>query len=210
MQFLHCEHYDGQLEGKIRQAILSTVTTISFGKSKVQHYESTKVVVSSIVYTFLHLEGICEFSDAFHRRDLKLLSFIRNCNILNSHGVTTVLMYSTLMSLHLLNCFFKVKKNLKGSLEVHWKFKLWEEKFAWDVNAKHCWPLSANFLYSKVYWQHPAIFCLFTFPAHTLNFHWKWRWWDQIQAIFLNIFYFEINFNLVSKNLVLWYGLLLH
>ena len=31
------------------------------------------MVVSSIVYTFLHLEGICEFSDAFHRRDLKLL-----------------------------------------------------------------------------------------------------------------------------------------
>ena len=95
LQFLHCEHYDGQLEGKIRQATLSTVTTISFGKSKVQHYESTKVVVSSIVYTFLHLEGICEFSDAFHRRDLKLASFIGNCNVVNSHGVATVLMYST-------------------------------------------------------------------------------------------------------------------
>lgn len=106
LQFLHCEHYDGQLEGKIRQATLSTVTTISFGKSKVQHYESTKVVVSSIVYTFLHLEGICEFSDAFHRRDLKLASFIGNCNVVNSHGVATVLMYSTLMSLDLLNCFF--------------------------------------------------------------------------------------------------------
>ena len=81
LQFIHCEHYDGQLEGKIRQATLSTVTTISFGKSKVQHYESTKVVVSSIVYTFLHLEGICEFSDAFHRRHLKLASFIGNCNV---------------------------------------------------------------------------------------------------------------------------------
>ena len=32
------------------------------------------MVVSSIVYTFLHLGGISsEFSDAFHRRDLKLL-----------------------------------------------------------------------------------------------------------------------------------------
>ena len=31
-------------------------------------YESTKVVVSSIVYTFLHLEGISDFSDAFQRR----------------------------------------------------------------------------------------------------------------------------------------------
>ena len=22
------------------------------------------------------------------------------------------------------------------------------------------------------------------FPAHNLNFHWRWRWWDQIQATF--------------------------
>ena len=28
-----------------------------------------------------------------------------------------------------------------------------------------------------------------TFPAHNLNFH--WRWWDRIQAIFLNLFYFK-------------------
>ena len=35
------------------------------------------------------------------------------------------------------------------------------------------------------------------FPTHNLNFHWRWRWWDQIQAIFLNIFYFTIK---SSKN----------
>ena len=29
------------------------------------------------------------------------------------------------------------------------------------------------------------------FPAHNLNFHWRWRWWDRIQAIFLNLFYFK-------------------
>ena len=28
------------------------------------------------------------------------------------------------------------------------------------------------------------------FPAHNLNFHWRWRWCDQIQAIFLNLLYF--------------------
>ena len=28
------------------------------------------------------------------------------------------------------------------------------------------------------------------FPAHILNFHWRWRWWDRMQAIFLNLFYF--------------------
>ena len=37
------------------------------------------------------------------------------------------------------------------------------------------------------------MFCLYTFPAHNLNFHWRWRWrwWAQIQAIFLNLFYFK-------------------
>ena len=28
------------------------------------------------------------------------------------------------------------------------------------------------------------------FPARNLNFHFRWRWWDQIQATFWNIFYF--------------------
>ena len=28
-------------------------------------------------------------------------------------------------------------------------------------------------------------------PASNLNFH--WRWWDRIQAIFLNLFYFILN-----------------
>ena len=32
-------------------------------------------------------------------------------------------------------------------------------KFAWDVKAKHCW---ADFSLSKVCWQHPAMFCLYT------------------------------------------------
>ena len=29
------------------------------------------------------------------------------------------------------------------------------------------------------------------FPAHNLNFHRRWRWWDQIQAIFLNLLYLK-------------------
>ena len=28
------------------------------------------------------------------------------------------------------------------------------------------------------------------FPTNSLNFHWGWRWWDRIQPIFLNLFYF--------------------
>ena len=30
------------------------------------------------------------------------------------------------------------------------------------------------------------------FPAHNLNFHLRWMWWNGIQAIFLNLFYFNI------------------
>ena len=28
------------------------------------------------------------------------------------------------------------------------------------------------------------------FPTNNLNFHWRWRWWNRIQAIILNLFYF--------------------
>ena len=28
------------------------------------------------------------------------------------------------------------------------------------------------------------------FPANNLNFQWRWRWWDQIHTIFLNLFCF--------------------
>ena len=38
------------------------------------------------------------------------------------------------------------------------------------------------------------------FPAHNLNFHWKWRWWDRIQAMFLNLFYFNSHDTLGNKN----------
>ena len=29
------------------------------------------------------------------------------------------------------------------------------------------------------------------FPSNNLNFHWRWRWWDRIQAIFLNPLHFK-------------------
>ena len=29
------------------------------------------------------------------------------------------------------------------------------------------------------------------FPANNLNFHYRWRWWDQIQAIFLSFIHFN-------------------
>ena len=38
------------------------------------------------------------------------------------------------------------------------------------------------------------MFCLYTSSKlyrQNLNFHSRWRWWDRIQAIFLNLFYFK-------------------
>ena len=72
-------------------------------------------------------------------------------------------------------------------LHLQWKFKLWAGKFTWGNKAKHYRGMSTTFLFSKVCWRCPAMFCLYTsrnFPAHNLNFLWKWRWWDQIQATF--------------------------
>ena len=54
--------------------------------------------------------------------------------------------------------------------------------------------MPTNFLSSKVCLQRPAMFCLYTFLSHNLNFHRRWRWWIQFrhlhQAIFLIFFYF--------------------
>ena len=93
----------------------------------------------------------------------------------------------------------KVETILKCSLDLipspspSVKIQIMAGKFAWGVKAKHCWPLSKNFWKQKNCWHHPAMFCLITsskLSRHNLNFHWRWMWWDQIQAIFLNLFYF--------------------
>ena len=88
--------------------------------------------------------------------------------------------------------FINVKKILKGSLDlmVCITFTFSENS---DYRQEHCWALTTNFLYSKVCWQKPLMFCLYTFPAHDLNFHWRWMWWDQIRAVFY-FFYFYILF----------------
>ena len=38
------------------------------------------------------------------------------------------------------------------------------------------------------------------FPANNLNFHWRWRWWDRIHAIFLNLFYFIAQWIYIEEN----------
>ena len=83
---------------------------------------------------------------------------------------------------------FKIAWIRSHHLNLQWKFKLWVEKFACGIKAKHCWALSTNLLFLKACRQA-------NFPVNNLNFHLRWRWWDRIQAIFLKFFYFTWNTN---------------
>ena len=72
-------------------------------------------------------------------------------------------------------------------LHLQWKFKLLAWKFIWGNKAKHIRVMSTNILFSKVWWQCPAMFCFCTSSKLSclyLNFHCRWRWWDWIQAAF--------------------------
>ena len=63
-------------------------------------------------------------------------------------------------------------------LYLQWKFKLWAGKFASDIKAKHSWMMSTNFFFRMCVDNAQQCFA-FTpeanFPAHNLNFHWRWR-----------------------------------
>ena len=50
-------------------------------------------------------------------------------------------------------------------LHLQWISNYGRGKFAWSVKAKHCWDCQQIFCIQK--------FCLYTFPAHNLNFHLK-------------------------------------
>ena len=94
----------------------------------------------------------------------------------------------------------KVEKILKGRLDSipspspSMKIQIMGGKACLRCKAKHCWVLSTSLWKQKVCWHHPAVFCLIlhqaNFPAH--NFHWRWRWWDRIQATIYNLFCFKI------------------
>ena len=60
--------------------------------------------------------------------------------------------------------------------------------------------------------QYVALLPQVNFPANNLNFHWRWRWLDQIQAIFLNLFYFKWNQANSSKSegLNIYFSILLY
>ena len=75
----------------------------------------------------------------------------------------------------------------------HWKF--WRLCYE---SLLHIWLFSrGNEVFHWIHFVHNAQQCFaFTpqanFPAHNLNFHWRWRWWDQIQATFKNLLYFAL------------------
>ena len=78
-------------------------------------------------------------------------------------------------------------------------------KFAWGNKTKHYWALPTNFWNKKFFdiiLQCFALLPQVNFPTNNLNFH--WMWWNWIQAIFLNLFYFTFMFFCdLKKNLIL-------
>ena len=90
--------------------------------------------------------------------------------------------------------WIKVEKILKGSLDLipspshSVKIQITGGKVCLRCKVKTLMDIVNKLLKKKVCWHHPVMFCLIT---SSKNFN--WRWWDWIQAIFLNIFYFNMN-----------------
>ena len=61
-------------------------------------------------------------------------------------------------------------------------------KFTWGNKAKHCWVMSTNFLFSKVSWQCPAMFCLYTSSKlYRTNFQTKYHYTCEMYIICTSI-----------------------
>ena len=52
---------------------------------------------------------------------------------------------------------------------LQWKFKKLAGNFDWGNKANHCWVMLTNSLCSKVCWQCPAMFCLYTASKLSLS-----------------------------------------
>jgi hypothetical protein len=99
---------------------------------------------------------------------------------------------------------------------LQWKFKLFVGEFATCVCLR-CKGETLLGVVNELFFSKVQTFCFqkfvdnpqqcfaFTpqanFPAHNLNFHSRWRWWDGIQDILLNLFYFTCMRNKISKTL---------
>ena len=92
----------------------------------------------------------------------------------------------------------EVEKILKGSLDSitfkePWTFEFFVLFFIWQNVAGHCQQTFENKKFVAITQQCFALLPQVNFPTNNLNFQWRWRWWDRIQAIYLNLFYFTKN-----------------
>ena len=97
----------------------------------------------------------------------------------------------------------KVEKVLKGSLNSissplpSVKIQIVSGKVCLrlGIKAKHWWVLSTTFANEKFVDITQQCFALLqvNFPANNLNFDWRWRWWNRIKAIFLNLLFVLIS-----------------
>ena len=118
-----------------------------------------------------HYWYVCKF--------LKFAKSVVTCSVY-CEKTTFITLVSTVFLLHGVKIFlrlqFKGEKILKGS----------QDSIS-SPSRSHKY-LNLNFLF-LFFWQNIAgqcqqFFCpkccTANFPAHNLNFHWRWRWWDQI------------------------------
>ena len=81
-------------------------------------------------------------------------------------------------------------------LQLQWKFRLLAGKFTWGNRANHCWVMSTKIMFSKVYWQRPAIFCLYTsskLSRPSFEFSLKLKKMGSNQGYLLKSFLLNIN-----------------
>ena len=119
------------------------------------------------------------------------------CGKLLQHNLTCLIVMEQQMSWYVIYFFVFLKWPLKKLLKF--------AKLQWHTLHMICLACSllvvniVKFIYSEKATKFCEIFTLlFTTvpqvnsPGNNLIFH--WRWWDRIQAIFLNLFYFTLEY----------------
>ena len=113
-------------------------------------------------------------------------------NLLSNHRIIWEIVSNCVAFLE--NLSFKMEKIWSYQYHLHpqWKFKLWVEKFP-RSKGKTLLGVANKLLKTKILLTSPSnVFLLpqLNFHTNNLNFYWRWRWWDWIQAILLNFWYF--------------------
>ena len=107
-----------------------------------------------------------------------------------------VISYSFLIKFDHFRKPFKVEKILEGSLDSipppspSVKIQIMRGKSCLRCKGKTLLVIVNKHLKTKSLLTSPSNVLLY-FYLPSLNFYWRWRWWDRIQTIFLNFFYFN-------------------